>query len=69
MAVVHTFVNIGLAVVMLPILKQYNKTVTYGYFGTAIAASRTVFVDSVVTARDIEFNNANSYVVAGLGSV
>lgn len=39
MAVVHTFVNIGLATVMLPILKVYSKTVTYGYFGAAIAAT------------------------------
>lgn len=39
MAVVHSFVNIGLAVVMLPILKQFNKTVTYGYVSAAIAAT------------------------------
>lgn len=39
MAVVHTFVNIGLVTIMLPILKVYNKTVSYGYFSAAIAAT------------------------------
>ena len=31
MILVHTFVNIGLPVIMLPILKPYNKSLTYGY--------------------------------------
>ena len=31
MAVVHTFVNIGLPVILLPVLKPFNKTLTYGY--------------------------------------
>lgn len=47
MAVVHSFVNIGLAVVMLPILKQYNKTVTYGYVGAAIAATVVAIVGAM----------------------
>ncbi|MDB5051426.1 MAG: hypothetical protein JWO30_4497 [Fibrobacteres bacterium] len=39
MALVHTFVNIGLAVIMLPILKPYNKNLAYGYFSAAIVAT------------------------------
>jgi len=39
MAIVHTFVNIGLPVVMLPILKPFNKTYSYGYLGLGIAAT------------------------------
>ena len=30
MALVHTLVNIGLPVLMLPILKPFGKTLTYG---------------------------------------
>ena len=47
MAVVHTFVNVGLATVMLPILKVYNKTVTYGYFGAAITATVVAVVGAM----------------------
>lgn len=47
MAIVHTFVNIGLAVVMLPILKQYNKTVTYGYVSAAISATAIAVVGAM----------------------
>ena len=38
-------------------------------FGNAITATRTVFSDSTVSVRDIQFVNANSYIVAGGGSV
>ena len=47
MAVVHTFANIGLVTVMLPILKVYNQTVTYGYFGVAIAATVVALVGAM----------------------
>jgi len=47
MAVVHTFVNIGLATIMLPILKAYNKTVAYGYFSAAIAATVVAVVGAL----------------------
>ncbi len=39
MAVIHTIATIGLAVIMLPVLKPYSKTVAYGYFSAAIAAT------------------------------
>ncbi|MBL1435185.1 MAG: DUF4386 domain-containing protein [Rhodobacteraceae bacterium] len=39
MAVIHSFFTIGLAVIMLPILKPHNKTMAYGYFSAAITAT------------------------------
>jgi hypothetical protein len=37
--------------------------------GSAIASTRTVFTDSALTINSVQFDNANSYVVAGGGSV
>jgi len=39
MALVHSFVNIGLPVIMLPILSPYNRRMTYGYLSAAIVAT------------------------------
>lgn len=47
MAVVHTFVNIGLVTVMLPILKPHNTTVAYGYFGGAVSATVVAVVGAM----------------------
>ena len=38
-------------------------------FGDAITSSRTVYTDLDVTVKRVEFNNANTYVVSGSGSV
>ena len=38
-------------------------------FGNAITRSRTVFTDDPVTVRSIQFENTNTYVVSGSGSV
>lgn len=38
-------------------------------FGSVITAPRTVVVDAAVTVKAIEFNNVNSYAIAGTGSV
>jgi hypothetical protein len=38
-------------------------------FGDAITAASTVVTDTPVTVKDISFNNANRYVVAGAGSL
>lgn len=38
-------------------------------FGDAIASPQTVFLNSGTTVNRVEFNNANTYVVAGFGSV
>lgn len=39
MAIVHSVVNIGLGAILLPILKPFNNTMSYGYFGAIIAAT------------------------------
>ncbi len=39
MAVVHTFTNIGLAVVMFTILKPFNQIVAFGYVSAAVTAT------------------------------
>ena len=46
-ALVHSFVNIGLPVVMLPILKPYNRRVMYGYLSAAIAATVILIVGTL----------------------
>lgn len=47
MAVVHTFANIGLAVIMTPILKPINPTLAYGYYTAAIVATMTLIVGAI----------------------
>ena len=39
MAVVHTFTNIGLPVVLYPVLKPYNQIFYFGYLSAAIVAN------------------------------
>ncbi|MFT6045618.1 MAG: hypothetical protein ACI9WC_001319 [Arenicella sp.] len=39
MALVHTFLNIGMPVIMLPILKPHNRYLAYGYLSAAIVAT------------------------------
>lgn len=47
MAIIHTFVNIGLPVIMFPILKPYNRYFTYGYLSAAIAATIVLIVGAI----------------------
>lgn len=47
MAIVHTTVNIGLAVIMVPVLKPFNKTLSYGYLSAAITASIILVVGAL----------------------
>ena len=64
MALIHSFVNIGLPVVMLPILKPVNKRVTYGYLSAAIIATVTLVVGVIFLLMLLplsnEYVNANS---------
>ncbi|MCP4139306.1 MAG: DUF4386 domain-containing protein [Chloroflexi bacterium] len=48
MALVHTFLNIGMPVIMLPILKPYNERLTYGYLSAAIASTVTLVVGALL---------------------
>jgi hypothetical protein len=47
MAIIHTILNIGLAVMMVPILKKYNKTMSYGYLSAAIASTVMLVVGAL----------------------
>ena len=56
-AVVHTFVNIGLPVVMLPILKRFNKTLTYGYLSLAIASTTVAVIGAIFSLLLVPLGN------------
>ena len=47
MALVHTFLNIGMPVIMLPILKPYNSYLAYGYLSAAIVATLILSVGAL----------------------
>jgi hypothetical protein len=47
MMAIFAVLNIGLAVIMTPILKPFNKTFTYGYLGTAITATVMLIVGAI----------------------
>jgi hypothetical protein len=47
MALIHTIVNIGLPVLMVPILKPYNKFLSYGYLSAGIAATVTLIIGAI----------------------
>jgi len=63
MAVVHTFVTIGLAIVMLPVLMPYNKTVAYGYATAAITATLVTIIGAMSLLLLVPLSE--SYVLAG----
>jgi hypothetical protein len=46
-ALVHTFVNIGLPVLLMPILKPFHKNLTYGYLSFAIASTTVIVVSGI----------------------
>jgi len=43
--------------------------VSTAVFGTVIGSAQTVLTNSAVTVRGVEFNNANTYAISGLGSI
>lgn len=47
MALVHSFVNIGLPVIMLPILKPVNKNLAYGYLSAGITATVVLIMGAI----------------------
>ncbi len=46
-AIIHTIVNIGLPVLLLPILKPFNKTLSYGYLSAVISATVLVATGAI----------------------
>ncbi|MFZ0547934.1 MAG: DUF4386 domain-containing protein [Candidatus Promineifilaceae bacterium] len=61
---VHTFVNIGLPVLLMPILKPFHKNLTYGYLSFAIASTTIIVVSGIFLMLLIplsgEYANAGS---------
>jgi hypothetical protein len=47
MALVHTVVNIGLPVIMLPILIPFNQRLAFGYLSSAVAATVVLVTGSI----------------------
>ncbi len=47
MAVIHTLMNIGLPVVLFPILRPHSTMLSYGYLSIAIAATVTLIIGVV----------------------
>ena len=62
-ALVHTFVNIGLPVLLMPILKPFHKNLTYGYLSFAIASTTVIVVSGIFLMLLIPLSN--EYVKAG----
>lgn len=48
MAIIHTFLNIGMPVILLPILEPYNRYLAYGYLCAAIVATVILAVGAVI---------------------
>jgi hypothetical protein len=62
-ALVHTFVNIGLPVLLMPILKPFHKNLTYGYLSFAIASTTVIVVSGIFLMLLIPLSS--EYVQAG----
>lgn len=62
-ALVHTFVNIGLPVLLMPILKPFHKNLAYGYLSFAIASTTVIVVSGIFLMLLIPLSSA--YVNAG----
>lgn len=58
MALVHSVVNIGLPVLMQPLLKPVNKILSYGYLSAGIAATLTLIFGSLFLLLFIPLGSA-----------
>lgn len=62
-ALVHTFVNIGLPVLMLPILQPFNKNLANGYLSLGIASTTVAVIGAIFLLLLIPL--ADEFVQAG----
>jgi len=62
-AVVHSLVNIGLLVALLPILKPHNPFLAYGYLAVGLTATVTLIIGAIFLALLVPL--AQAYVGAG----
>lgn len=60
---IHSAVVVGIGVVMLPILKQYNKSIAYGYLSSIITANIMLIVGVIFLLLLITLSQ--EYVTAG----
>ena len=65
MAIVHSFVNIGLSVLAFPVLNSVNGFLARGYFAAGIAATVTAVVGALFLALLVPLGEA--FVSAGTG--
>lgn len=63
MAIVHSFLNIGLPIIMLPILEPYSKRLAYGYLSAAIMATTILAVGTLFSLMLIPLSDG--YVNSG----
>ena len=61
-ALVHTFVNIGLPVIMLPILRPFNDRLAHGYLSLGIASTTVAVIGAIFLLLLIPL--AGEYVIA-----
>lgn len=66
MALVHTLVNIGLPVLMLPILKPFGKTLSYGYLSAGIVATMVLIVGAIFLLLNIPLSSLALGAEAGM---
>lgn len=59
MAIVHTFFNVGLTVLMFPLLKPLNRFLAYGYFCAWIAATFSLIVGATFLALLVPLSEAS----------
>lgn len=66
MAIVHTFVNIGLSVMIFPVLKTFNSFFAFGYLGAGISATVTAVTGAIFLALLVPLSGA--FIEAGTGA-
>lgn len=57
-AVVHSFVNIGLSVLIYPVLKSFNSFLALGYFGAGVTATATAVIGAIFLALLVPLSGA-----------
>jgi hypothetical protein len=65
-AIVATFFTVGLAVIILPILERYGKTLTYGYLSAVILSTLMLVVAAIFVLLLAPLSDA--FVKAGSGT-
>ncbi len=67
MMAVFATINIGLGIIMTPLLKPYNQTMTYGYLSAAIASTIMLIMGAIFLLLFIPLSD--EFVKAGAGDI